>query len=96
MTRLVGWPAERHHTARYCSCARGTDEQSNQFAVPGSVAGDILKELTPAAGEPVLPPLGPDKFIGSEEDWAIATEVFLLTTGLRLGRRRSLSGREVR
>jgi nicotinamidase-related amidase len=35
-------------------------------AVPGSVAGDILKELTPAAGEPVLPPLGPDKFIGSE------------------------------
>ena len=35
-------------------------------AVPGSVATDILKELTPAAGEPVLPPLGPDKFIGSE------------------------------
>ncbi len=35
-------------------------------AVPGSVAGDILKELTPTAGEPVLPPLGPDKFIGSE------------------------------
>src|SRR2546422_5301601 len=37
-------------------------------AVPGSVATDILKELTPAAGEPVLPPLGPDKFIGSELD----------------------------
>ncbi|MFL6796463.1 MAG: isochorismatase family protein [Xanthobacteraceae bacterium] len=35
-------------------------------AVPGSVATDILKELTPAAGEQVLPPLGPDKFIGSE------------------------------
>lgn len=35
-------------------------------AVPGSVASDILKDLTPAAGEPVLPPLGPDKFIGSE------------------------------
>jgi Isochorismatase family len=35
-------------------------------AVPGSVATDILKELTPAAGDPVLPPLGPDKFIGSE------------------------------
>ena len=35
-------------------------------AVPGSVPTDILKELTPAAGEPVLPPLGPDKFIGSE------------------------------
>ncbi|MFL5030980.1 MAG: isochorismatase family protein, partial [Xanthobacteraceae bacterium] len=27
---------------------------------------DILKELTPAAGELVLPPLGPDKFIGSD------------------------------
>jgi nicotinamidase-related amidase len=35
-------------------------------AVPGSVPTDILQELTPAAGEPVLPPLGPDKFIGSE------------------------------
>ena len=35
-------------------------------AVPGSTAADILKELTPAAGEPVLPPLGPDKFVGSE------------------------------
>ena len=35
-------------------------------AVPGSVPTDILPELTPAAGEPVLPPLGPDKFIGSE------------------------------
>ena len=35
-------------------------------AVPGSVPTDILKELTPAAGEPVLPPLGPDKFINSD------------------------------
>jgi nicotinamidase-related amidase len=35
-------------------------------AVPGSTASDILKELTPASGEPVLPPLGPDKFIGSD------------------------------
>ena len=35
-------------------------------AVPGSVPTDILKELTPAAGEAVLPPLGPDKFIGSD------------------------------
>ncbi len=35
-------------------------------AVPNSVPGDILPELTPAAGEQVLPPLGPDKFIGSE------------------------------
>jgi nicotinamidase-related amidase len=32
-------------------------------AVPNSVPADILKELTPAAGEQVLPPLGPDKFI---------------------------------
>jgi nicotinamidase-related amidase len=35
-------------------------------AVPGSVPGDVLKELTPAAGEQVLPPLGPDKFIASD------------------------------
>lgn len=37
-------------------------------AVPGSTPADILKELTPAAGEPVLPPLGPDKFIASDLD----------------------------
>ena len=35
-------------------------------AVPGSVPADVLKELTPAAGEQVLPPLGPDKFINSD------------------------------
>jgi nicotinamidase-related amidase len=35
-------------------------------AVPNSVPGDILKELTPVGGEQVLPPLGPDKFINSE------------------------------
>jgi nicotinamidase-related amidase len=35
-------------------------------AVPGSVPSDILPELTPAAGEPVLPPLGPDKFVASD------------------------------
>ncbi len=35
-------------------------------AVPKSVPGDILKELTPAPGEEVLPPLGPDKFINSD------------------------------
>jgi nicotinamidase-related amidase len=35
-------------------------------AVPGSTAADILKELTPGAGELVLPPLGPDKFIASD------------------------------
>ncbi len=37
-------------------------------ALPGSTAADILKELTPAAGEPVLPPLGPDKFVNSDLD----------------------------
>lgn len=35
-------------------------------AVPNSVPGDILKDLTPASGEQVLPPLGPDKFIHSD------------------------------
>jgi nicotinamidase-related amidase len=35
-------------------------------AVPKSVPGDILQDLTPAAGEEVLPPLGPDKFINSD------------------------------
>jgi nicotinamidase-related amidase len=35
-------------------------------AVPKSVPGDIVKALTPASGEQVLPPLGPDKFIGSD------------------------------
>ena len=35
-------------------------------AVANSVPADILKELTPAAGEQVLPPLGPDKFINSD------------------------------
>jgi nicotinamidase-related amidase len=35
-------------------------------AVPNSVPADILPQLTPAAGEQVLPPLGPDKFIASD------------------------------
>ena len=35
-------------------------------AVPNSVPADILPQLTPAAGEQVLPPLGPDKFINSD------------------------------
>jgi nicotinamidase-related amidase len=35
-------------------------------AVPKSVPGDVLKELAPAPGEQVLPPLGPDKFIHSD------------------------------
>jgi nicotinamidase-related amidase len=35
-------------------------------AVPNSVPADILPALKPAAGEQVLPPLGPDKFINSD------------------------------
>src|SRR6187455_1230991 len=35
-------------------------------AVPNSVPADILPALTPTAGEQVLPPLGPDKFINSD------------------------------
>jgi nicotinamidase-related amidase len=35
-------------------------------AVPNSVPADILPVLTPPAGEQVLPPLGPDKFINSD------------------------------
>ena len=34
--------------------------------MPNSVPADILPALTPAAGEQVLPPLGPDKFINSD------------------------------
>src|SRR5216684_976685 len=53
-------------------------------AVPGSVPTDILKELTPAAGEPVLPPLGPDKVFGSDlektlQDMGIKTVVAMGT-----------------
>jgi nicotinamidase-related amidase len=35
-------------------------------AVPNSKPSDVLKELAPAVGEEVLPPLGPDKFINSD------------------------------
>jgi nicotinamidase-related amidase len=35
-------------------------------AVAGSTAADILEDLAPAAGELVLPPLGPDKFVNSD------------------------------
>jgi nicotinamidase-related amidase len=35
-------------------------------AVPNSVPADILPALTPASGEQVLPPLGPDKFNNSD------------------------------
>jgi nicotinamidase-related amidase len=35
-------------------------------ATAGATGADILKELAAKSDEPVLPPLGPDKFIGSE------------------------------
>ena len=35
-------------------------------AVPNSIPTDILPALTPASGEQVLPPLGPDKFVNSD------------------------------
>ncbi len=35
-------------------------------AVPNSTAADLLPNLPAANGEQVLPPLGPDKFIGSD------------------------------
>jgi nicotinamidase-related amidase len=35
-------------------------------AVPGSVPGDVLKDLQPAPGEAVLPPVGPDKFVNTD------------------------------
>lgn len=36
------------------------------IATADSKASDILPEIAPRPGEPVLPPLGPDKFIRSE------------------------------
>jgi nicotinamidase-related amidase len=36
------------------------------IAGTGATNVDILKELTPAAGETILGPIGPDKFIGSD------------------------------
>src|SRR5262249_32176283 len=53
-------------------------------ALPGSTPADILKELAPAPGETVLPPLGPDKFIGSDlekmlKDRGITTVIALGT-----------------
>jgi nicotinamidase-related amidase len=36
------------------------------IAGTGATNADILKELTPVAGETILGPIGPDKFIGSD------------------------------
>jgi len=37
-------------------------------ALPGSTVLDILADVRPVPGEPVLPPLGPDKFVNSDLD----------------------------
>jgi nicotinamidase-related amidase len=52
-------------------------------AVPKSVPGDILKDLTPAAGEEVLPPLGPDKFINSNLEQTLKSKG--ITTVVAMG-----------
>ncbi len=41
------------------------------IAGTGATNADILKELTPAAGETILGPVGPDKFIGSDLEKAL-------------------------
>jgi nicotinamidase-related amidase len=53
--------------AQFVATARGKGALIvYSVAVPGSQPGDVLKELAPAAGEQVLPPLGPDKFLNSD------------------------------
>jgi nicotinamidase-related amidase len=73
-------------------------------AVLNSVAADILPELKPAAGEQVLPPLGPDKFINSDlekmlKDRGIKTVVAMgtqaQTTVLHTGATAALKGFKV-
>lgn len=56
----------------------------HSVALPGQTAENIVAELKPAAGERVLPPLGPDKFIGSDlekslKDAGITTVVVMGT-----------------
>jgi nicotinamidase-related amidase len=73
-------------------------------AVPNSVPADILPALTPAAGEQVLPPLGPDKFNNSDlektlKDKGIKTVVAMgtqaQTSVLHTGATASLRGFKV-
>jgi nicotinamidase-related amidase len=74
------------------------------IAGQGATPSSIVKELTPAAGETVLPALGPDKFIGSElekmlKDKAITTVVVMGTqaqsTVLHTGSTAALKGFKV-
>jgi len=52
---------------RFVEAARAKGAQIiYSVAVPGSVPADVLKDIAPAPGEQVLPPLGPDKFIASD------------------------------
>ena len=37
-------------------------------AIAGTSEKDMMPEIAPKAGEPVLPPLGPDKFLASDFD----------------------------
>ena len=73
-------------------------------AVPNSVPADILPALTPAPGEQVLPPLGPDKFNNSDlektlKDKGIKTVVAMgtqaQTSVLHTGATASLRGFKV-
>ena len=53
--------------ARFVNEARGKSALIiYSVAVPNSIPTDILPALTPASGEQVLPPLGPDKFVNSD------------------------------
>jgi nicotinamidase-related amidase len=74
------------------------------IAGQGATPTSIVKELTPAAGETVLPALGPDKFIGSElekmlKDKGITTVVVMGTqaqsTVLHTGSTAALKGFKV-
>ena len=76
------------------------------YSVPGAgaTAKDILAALAPAGDEPVLPPLGPDKFIGSDfesmlkgrgVDTIILTGTAAHTTVLHTGGAAALRGFKV-
>jgi nicotinamidase-related amidase len=76
------------------------------YSVPGAgaTARDILGALAPAGDEPVLPPLGPDKFIGSDfesmlrgrgVDTVILTGTAAHTTVLHTGGGAALRGFKV-
>ena len=76
------------------------------YSVPGAgaTAKDILSAIAPAGEEPVLPPLGPDKFIGSDFesmlrsrgiDTVILTGTAAHTTVLHTGGAAALRGFKV-